>query len=96
MSRGGNENRDCGVTDIDELLSGVCLSMPSWERKLQHTCPFCGRDIEYRPQPDPGILAFRCECGHNGFVMGPYEERDKRYEPNFEDDGFVYTFTDEE
>ncbi len=96
MSTGENENKDCGITDIDELLSGVCLSMPSWERKLQHTCPFCGRDIEYRPQPDPGIVAFRCECGHNGFVMGPYEERDKRYELNFEDDGFVYTFTDED
>ena len=88
MNTHANENKDCGVTDIDELLSGVRLSMPSWERKLQHICPFCHREIEYRPQPDPGILAFRCECGHNGFVMGPYGERDKRYELNFEDDGF--------
>ena len=88
MNTHANENKDCGVTDIDELLSGVRLSMPSWERKLQHICPFCHREIEYQPQPDPGILAFRCECGHNGFVMGPYGERDKRYELNFEDDGF--------
>lgn len=70
--------------------------MPAWERKLQHTCPFCGLAIEYQPQADPAILTFRCECGHNGIVMGPYEERDKRYEPNFEEDAFEVIFTDED
>ena len=69
-----------GMDDIDELLAGIGLSMPEWERKLPHECPFCGQPYEYVPQADPDVLAFRCECGYNGYVMGPYDGRDKRYD----------------
>ena len=96
MSTGANESKDCGIADVDELLRGVTLSMPAWERKLQHAFPFCGTAIEYQPQTDPAILMFRCEYGHNGFVKWPYGERDKRYDSNFEEGGFEIIFTNED
>ena len=69
-----------GMDEIDELLEGVGLSMPEWEERLPHECPFCGQSYEYKPQADPDVLAFRCGCGYNGYVMGPYDGRDKRYD----------------
>ncbi len=83
MDAGG---MDMGMDEIDELLGGVELGMPGWEAELPHACPFCGGRIGYEPQADPDVLAFRCSCGcgYNGYVMGPYAQRDKRYDTEFE------------
>lgn len=84
LDRMDADDRMLAEERVAELLEGVDISLPEWVDKLPAECPFCGREIEYRPQGDPDVVNFWCECGHTGFLLGPRDRRDPRYVTDFE------------